>query len=112
MYKIIGVKCYFIITIWAIYQLISLYMRSKSESVSFIFFVTVNDHRGKEVILHYQTDKVKNEKTFWTDSNGRQMMKRILNFQPDFKSTAHTREPVSSNYYPVTSGKMEHIFNK
>jgi hypothetical protein len=40
-------------------------------------------------------------KTFWTDSNGLEMQKRIINYRETFKY--HGDQNVSSNYYPVNS---------
>uniref|UniRef100_A0A7I4YMU9 Alpha-mannosidase n=1 Tax=Haemonchus contortus TaxID=6289 RepID=A0A7I4YMU9_HAECO len=54
----------------------------------------------KEVVTQYITD-IKNANVFFTDSNGRQMMKRQKNFNPSFKYV--DSEPVSGNYYPVTN---------
>ena len=39
--------------------------------------------------------------TFYTDSNGRQTLKRIRNFRPTW--TTSVNEPVSGNYYPINS---------
>ncbi|KAJ8964251.1 hypothetical protein NQ314_005027 [Rhamnusium bicolor] len=38
---------------------------------------------------------------FYTDSNGREMLKRIRNFRPTWR--LDLEEPISGNYYPVTS---------
>ena len=48
---------------------------------------------GKEVVMVYSTDLDTRE--FHTDSNGRQMIKRIYN--------EDTAEPEAGNYYPVTT---------
>ncbi|XP_075249243.1 lysosomal alpha-mannosidase-like [Convolutriloba macropyga] len=62
--------------------------------------IPVEDGIAKEVVLLYNTSIVNNE-TFYTDSNGRQMLQRILNYRPtwNFQSS----EPTSQNYYPVNS---------
>lgn len=38
---------------------------------------------------------------FYTDSNGREMMKRRRNYRSDYDFTME--EPVAGNYYPITS---------
>ncbi|XP_060520105.1 lysosomal alpha-mannosidase-like [Cylas formicarius] len=55
---------------------------------------------GKEVISRFSTN-LETFKTFYTDSNGREMVKRIR----DLRSTwdLSTNESIASNYYPVTS---------
>ncbi|XP_045462132.1 lysosomal alpha-mannosidase isoform X1 [Harmonia axyridis] len=58
------------------------------------------DTFGKEVINRFQTDLSTNA-TFYTDSNGREILKRVRNFRPTWK--LDLEEPVSGNYYPVTS---------
>lgn len=49
----------------------------------------------------------KNNKTFWTDSNGLEMQKRILNYRPtwDLVNTnlKDDNENITANYYPVVS---------
>lgn len=58
------------------------------------------DH-GREIITRYSTSLETNS-TFYTDSNGREMLPRVLNYQPtwDYDTSA---EPVAANYYPVNS---------
>lgn len=38
---------------------------------------------------------------FYTDSNGREMLKRKRNYRPTWNLKLH--EPISGNYYPVTT---------
>lgn len=38
---------------------------------------------------------------FYTDSNGREMLKRRRNYRSDYEFTIE--EPVAGNYYPITS---------
>ena len=40
--------------------------------------------------------------TFYTDSNGREMLKRVRDYRPTWK--LEVNEPVSGNYYPLTAG--------
>lgn len=58
------------------------------------------DGIGKEIISRFNTDLVNNE-TFYTDSNGREMLQRRVNYRPTWNYTIE--EPISGNYYPVTS---------
>ncbi|KAK4872843.1 hypothetical protein RN001_014872 [Aquatica leii] len=55
---------------------------------------------GIEVITKYITN-LKSESTFYTDSNGREMLKRVRNFRPTWN--LNLTEKIASNYYPVTS---------
>ncbi|CAG9856048.1 unnamed protein product [Phyllotreta striolata] len=58
---------------------------------------------GKEFITKFTvTDDFSNNNTFYTDSNGREMIQRKLNQRWDYTYDP-TYEPVASNYYPVTS---------
>lgn len=51
------------------------------------------------MITRFQVGDFDNE-LFYTDSNGREMMERKRNHNPYNDSSV---EPVTSNYYPVTS---------
>lgn len=41
------------------------------------------------------------DSSFYTDSNGRELLKRVRDFRPTWKLSLN--EPISGNYYPVTS---------
>lgn len=62
--------------------------------------IPVEDEVGKEVVSKFKTN-INSKGFFYTDSNGRDMMKRQRfhreNFDADFSDTA------PSNYYPVTA---------
>lgn len=55
---------------------------------------------GKEIVTRFST-KIQSNLTFYTDSNGREMMERIRNFRWTYPYTGE--EPQTANYYPVTS---------
>lgn len=62
--------------------------------------IPINDKQGKEVVSRFQTD-LSNKGIFYTDANGREVLKRQLNHRDtwNFKNS----EPVAGNYYPVNS---------
>ncbi|XP_059848318.1 lysosomal alpha-mannosidase [Hypanus sabinus] len=62
--------------------------------------IPINDLIGKEVISRFDTP-LKTGGTFYTDSNGREILKR----RRDYRLTwpLNQSEPVSGNYYPVNS---------
>lgn len=62
--------------------------------------VPINDGRGKEVVARYNTG-INNNATFYTDSNGREFIKRQRNHRPTWNLTVF--EPVAGNYYPVNA---------
>jgi len=62
--------------------------------------IPIDDGRGKEVVTRYNTG-VKNDATFFTDSNGREFIKRQRNHRPTWDLTVY--EPVAGNYYPVNA---------
>ncbi len=63
--------------------------------------IPISDGIGKEIISKYSTDITNTQDTFYTDSNGRQMMKRVRNYRPTW--ALNVTEPVAGNYYPVNS---------
>ena len=54
-----------------------------------------NDGLAKEIISKFEMESLKNDDTFYTDSNGRSIIERKFKINSD--------EPVSANYYPITS---------
>ncbi|XP_028968293.1 lysosomal alpha-mannosidase-like [Galendromus occidentalis] len=62
--------------------------------------INVSDNIGKEFVMTIRTDVVSNV-TFFTDSNGRDVIERVRDFRENWNSKLS--EPVSGNYYPITS---------
>ena len=60
--------------------------------------IPIQDSVGKEVVMMVETG-IKNENVFYTDSNGLEMQKRVLNKRETWKLKIH--ETSSGNYYPV-----------
>ncbi|XP_032680589.1 lysosomal alpha-mannosidase isoform X2 [Odontomachus brunneus] len=82
-------------------QVIRIY--AEEEYVEFDWLIgpiSVKDKIGKEIITKYSSN-LKTDGEFYTDSNGREMLKRVRNYRPTWDLKLH--EPISGNYYPVTS---------
>ncbi|XP_052868628.1 lysosomal alpha-mannosidase-like [Anopheles cruzii] len=62
--------------------------------------IPVDDGIGKEIVSRFYTATQSNG-VFWTDSNGREMMKRVRNHRDTWN--LNLLEKVSGNYYPVTA---------
>ena len=61
---------------------------------------------GYEVVANFHIESFNNNETFYTDSNGLEMQKRILNYRPSWDFSTQwdeTNENVTANYYPITS---------
>ena len=65
--------------------------------------IPIDDNKGKEYIHRIHVDGLNNDGIYYTDSNGRQYVERRRNYRPDFDITDYSVEPVTSNYYPITS---------
>ncbi|XP_022774192.1 alpha-mannosidase At3g26720-like isoform X2 [Durio zibethinus] len=63
--------------------------------------IPVNDGIGKEIITQITTT-MKTNRTFYTDSNGRDFIKRIRDFRKDWD--LQVNQPVAGNYYPINLG--------
>lgn len=55
---------------------------------------------GREIVSIYESD-MKTNGTFFTDSNGRETIRRLRDHRSDYR--LYTTEHTASNYYPVTS---------
>jgi hypothetical protein len=68
---------------------------------TFVNSINVDDNQGKEIVVIVETPEINNNQEFFTDSNGLEMQKRVLNYRPSWNYTSAQR--ASGNYYPVTS---------
>ncbi|KAG0549851.1 hypothetical protein BDA96_01G290000 [Sorghum bicolor] len=85
-----------------IYQITRLYKNKEHAEVEYtIGPIPIDDDVGKEIITRLTTDMVTNS-TFYTDSNGRDFLKRVRNYREDWD--LEVTEPVAGNYYPVNLG--------
>lgn len=62
--------------------------------------IPIRDNIGKEIVSRFHTD-INSAGTFYTDSNGREMLKRIRNHRDTWK--VNLQEQIAGNYYPVTA---------
>ncbi|KAK4784826.1 hypothetical protein SAY86_019194 [Trapa natans] len=85
-----------------IYQVTRLYKDQEHAEVEFtIGPIPVNDSVGKEVITRMTANMV-TDSVFYTDSNGRDFLKRVRNYRQDWPLTV--TQPVAGNYYPINLG--------
>lgn len=63
--------------------------------------IPVDDKVGKEVITKYAIKAMATSGAFYTDSNGREIIKRVRNYRPTYE--VDLNETVSGNYYPVVT---------
>ncbi|KEG09759.1 lysosomal alpha-mannosidase precursor [Trypanosoma grayi] len=62
--------------------------------------IPIEDGFGRELVARFRTS-VNNSGDFFTDSNGREMMRRRVDYRSDYPFTQ--TEPVAGNYYPVAT---------
>ncbi|CAD1474134.1 unnamed protein product, partial [Heterotrigona itama] len=62
--------------------------------------IPVKDKIGKEIVTRYYSS-LNSSGEFYTDSNGREMLKRKRDYRPTWN--VELEEQVSGNYYPITS---------
>lgn len=56
---------------------------------------------GYEVVPNFHIKNFDNNRTFYTDSNGLEMQKRIQDYRPTWN--LHTSQKVTDNYYPINT---------
>eukprot|EP00899_Mesostigma_viride_P025314 jgi/Mesvir1/5968/Mv00723-RA.2 len=66
--------------------------------------VPTEDDNGKEVVSILTSSIHNEDKSFWTDSNGRDMIKRVVNHRDTWE--LDVTEPVAGNFYPVNSAAV------
>ena len=62
--------------------------------------IPIDDGIGKEISMRV-TSGIQSGKRFLTDSNGRDMLLRELNYRPTWE--LNVTEPIAGNYYPLTA---------
>ena len=70
--------------------------------------IPVDDGVGKEYVSRFSALEISNNGTFYTDSNGREILERQVNNQATYK--LNVTEPTAGNYYPVNS--LAYVENK
>ena len=64
--------------------------------------IPIDDNIGKEVVSRFTAPYIIDSGgIFYTDSNGREILERRIDFQPTYQF--NVTEPISCNYYPVNS---------
>ncbi|GAV59511.1 Glyco_hydro_38 domain-containing protein/Glyco_hydro_38C domain-containing protein/Alpha-mann_mid domain-containing protein [Cephalotus follicularis] len=85
-----------------IYQITRLHKGKEHVEVEFIVGpIPVDDGIGKEVATQITT-KMETNKTFYTDSSGRDFIKRVRDYRTDWN--LEVNQPVAGNYYPINLG--------
>ncbi|KAJ6646687.1 Lysosomal alpha-mannosidase [Pseudolycoriella hygida] len=62
--------------------------------------IPIDDDVGKEIVTRFTTD-INNNGVFYTDSNGREMIRREINKRGTWN--LQVNEPISGNYYPINA---------
>ncbi|CAB4275520.1 unnamed protein product [Prunus armeniaca] len=83
-------------------QITRLHKEKEHVEVEFIVGpIPIDDGTGKEFVTQIATTMATN-KTFYTDSNGRDFIKRIRDYRTDWDLKVH--QPLAGNYYPINLG--------
>ncbi|KAF3443132.1 hypothetical protein FNV43_RR17053 [Rhamnella rubrinervis] len=85
-----------------IYQVTRLYKGKEHAEIEYtVGPIPIDDGIGKEIVTKL-TSSVKNDKKFYTDSNGRDFIERIRDYRKDWN--LEVNQPVAGNYYPINLG--------
>eukprot|EP01018_Ginkgo_biloba_P031211 Gb_14161 [translate_table: standard] len=83
-------------------QVVRLYKNAEDVEIDFLVGpIPVDDNLGKEVVARFITN-ISSNKEFFTDSNGRDFLKRVRNYRKDWD--LDEREMIAGNYYPLNLG--------
>jgi len=74
------------------------------ELQTFINSISISDNQGKEIVMIVEAPNIQNKDTFYTDSMGMELQKRVLNYRPTWK--LEVNQPIAGNYYPIQSQIM------
>ncbi|KAL3526248.1 hypothetical protein ACH5RR_010904 [Cinchona calisaya] len=85
-----------------LHQVTRVYKEKEHAEVEFtIGPIPVDDGVGKEVTARIATS-LRSNKTFYTDSNGRDFIKRERDYRSDWN--LQVNQPIAGNYYPINLG--------
>ncbi|XP_037050772.1 lysosomal alpha-mannosidase-like [Bradysia coprophila] len=62
--------------------------------------ISIEDGYGKEIVSRFYSD-IKSGQSFYTDANGREILRRTIDFRETFDFD--NEEKISGNYYPINS---------
>ncbi|KAK4414075.1 putative alpha-mannosidase [Sesamum alatum] len=85
-----------------IYQITRVYKEKEHAEIEFVVGpIPIDDGIGKEIVTQIKTN-IGNNKTFYTDSNGRDFLERIRDYRADWD--LQVNQPIAGNYYPINLG--------
>ncbi|XP_044500612.1 alpha-mannosidase isoform X1 [Mangifera indica] len=85
-----------------IHQVVRLYKDKEHAEVEYtVGPIPTDDGVGKEVISQITANMV-TDKSYYTDSNGRDFLKRVRDYRADWNLSVN--QPVAGNYYPLNLG--------
>ncbi|KAI3727103.1 hypothetical protein L1987_66912 [Smallanthus sonchifolius] len=85
-----------------IYQITRVYKNKEHAEVEFtVGPIPIEDGVGKEIVTQITTT-MKSNKTFYSDSNGRDFIERIRDYRADWDLDVN--QPIAGNYYPINLG--------
>ncbi|KAK1422413.1 hypothetical protein QVD17_25512 [Tagetes erecta] len=85
-----------------IYQITRVYKNKEHAEVEFtVGPIPIDDGVGKEIATKFTT-YIKSNKTFYTDSNGRDFIERVRDYRADWD--LEVNQPIAGNYYPINLG--------
>ncbi|ESQ41355.1 hypothetical protein EUTSA_v10012546mg [Eutrema salsugineum] len=83
-------------------QVTRVYKGKEHVEVEFIVgSIPIDDGIGKDVVTQISSS-LESNKTFYTDSSGRDYIKRIRDYRSDWK--LEVNQPIAGNYYPINHG--------